>query len=180
VSRLKILISGQVTGCGIDSIFMQSCYQCQRALSRSGELVSKACASSEWNCARGSRGSGADVRGRLIFKSTPRRRHAYVHPWRRRDASCLSSKSQNTGPSVRQPDGDGGGGGNGVDRSGVAPSATVADLAHELSMKINSELSGSEGISRLGRSPSLNAAHVDAIELVDRRWTARRHPRIVR
>lgn len=38
-------------------------------------------------------------------------------------------------------------------------SASVADLARELSMKIDPELSGSEGISRVGRSPSLNAPY---------------------
>lgn len=48
----------------------------------------------------------------------------------------------------------------------------AADLARDLSMKIDPELSGSGGISRVGRSPNLNAAHVDAIGSVDRGRTA--------
>lgn len=48
----------------------------------------------------------------------------------------------------------------------------AADLARDLSMKIDPELSGSGGISRVGRSPNLKAAHVDAIGSVDRGRTA--------
>jgi len=39
-------------------------------------------------------------------------------------------------------------------------------------MKIDPELSGSEGISRVGRSLNLNVGHVDAIGSVDRDRTA--------
>jgi len=39
-------------------------------------------------------------------------------------------------------------------------------------MKIDPELSGSEGISHVGRSPNLNAGHIDTFGSVDRDRTA--------
>lgn len=52
------------------------------------------------------------------------------------------------------------------------PKQIAADLARDLSMKIDPELSGSGGISRVGRSLNLNAAYVDVIGSVDRGRTA--------